>query len=289
MGKLVFVVSLAALLVAGPAAGAQAGTVPAPKKDAPVAKPPAPAKRVLTAEERTACGDELDVLEKRAKLFEAQGLSRTEIARRNEASQAALEDCLRNHRLNRDAERERAEDLAELERRAGPDASDATRAEAWAQIRRGRLASKPPSRLTPEERAELAAGSGAELAETRATLDSVHARDPAFMRMVHSSLACYHGVRRDRLKDELAHEDALAKIGEGDCQRVYALKNELKLSEEVLARSKEAAKGYPQGLARCTEEKVAVLAHCLANHFEGKKVEPACESEEIQQYLRFIK
>lgn len=289
MGKLAFVVSLAALLGAGPASAAQAGSAPATKKDAPTPKPPAPARRTLTAEERAACGDELEVIEKRVKLFESQGLSRTEIARRNETAQAALEDCLRDHRLNRDSDRERAEDLAELERRAGPEASDATRAEAWAQIRRERLASKPPSKLTAEERAELAAGSGAELAETRATLDSTHARDPAFMRMVHSSLACYHGVRRDRLKDELAHEDALAKIGEGDRQRVYALKNELKQSEEVLARSREAARGYPQGLAKCTEEKVAVLAHCLANRFESRVAEAACESEEIQQYIRFIK
>ena len=109
------------------------------------------------------------------------------------------------------------------------------------------------------------------------------------MRMVHSSLACYHGVRRDRLKDDLRHEEALLKLGQGDKQKAYSLKSELRTSDDVLARSREAAKGFPGGLARCTEEKVAVLAHCLAIRFEGKQQEPACESEEIQQYLRFIK
>ncbi|HET9552815.1 MAG TPA: hypothetical protein VFP50_07595, partial [Anaeromyxobacteraceae bacterium] len=142
---------------------------------------------------------------------------------------------------------------------------------------------------TAEEREELRAGSSADLAETQATLDKVHAKDPVFMRVVHSSLACYHGVRKDRLKDELRHEEALLKLGQGDKQKAYSLKAELRVSDEVLARSKDASRGYAGGLARCTEEKVAVLAHCLAIRFEGQKQEPACESEEIQQYIRFIK
>jgi len=163
------------------------------------------------------------------------------------------------------------------------------RSEIWTQLRLERLSVKPVAELTEEERAELRAGSRAEMAETHATLDTVHARDPAFMRVVHSSLACYHGVRRDRIKDDLRHEEALLKLGQGSRQKAYSLKSDLRLSDDVLARAREATKGYRDGLGRCTEEKVAVLAHCLAIRFEGQVQEPACESEEIQQYIRFIK
>jgi len=243
----------------------------------------------LSSEERAACDAELDTLENRVRLFTGQGLGKAEIQKRNEPAQASLDECVRTYRLNRNAQKSREADLAELERRAGPSASDETRSEIWTQIRLERLSAKPLAELTAEEREELRAGSSADLAETQATLDKVHAKDPAFMRVVHSSLACYHGVRKDRLKDDLRHEDALLKLGQGDKQKAYALKSELRTSEEVLTRSKEAARSFPGGLARCTEEKVAILAHCLASRFEGQQPEPACESEEIQQYIRFIK
>lgn len=243
----------------------------------------------LTSTDRAACAAEVEVLEKRLKLFGGQGLSKAEIARRNESSQAALDECVRIGRLTRAAEAERAADVAELDRRAGPDASEEVRSEIWTQLRLERLSAKPSSQLTEEEKAELRAGNKAELAETHATLDTAHAKDPGFMRLVHSSLACYHGVRRDQLKDELRHEESLLKLGKGDRQKVYALKSDLRQSDDVLARSREAATGYRDGLARCTEEKVAVLAHCLSVRFDGKRPEPACESEEIQQYIRFIK
>lgn len=273
------VLALTAALTAAPLALAA---------DAPAKRGAAP-PRGLGPEEREACAGELDVLEKRVALFEGQGLGKAEIQKRNEAPQAALDECLRTFRLNRNAQKARDADLAELERRAGPNASDDVRSAIWTQLRLERLSAKPRSELTAEEQEELRAGSSADLAETQALLDKVHVKDPVFMRMVHSSLACYHGVRRDRIKDEMRHEEALLKLGQGDKRKSYALKSELRTSDEVLARSREAAKGYPGGLARCTEEKVAILAHCLAIRFDGKQQEPACESEEIQQYIRFIK
>ena len=245
--------------------------------------------RTMGAEERDACAADLEVLEKRSRLFEQQGLKPPEIARRNETAQLGLDECVRAWRRRRVAEKERLADLAELERRAGPDATEAQRDEAWAAIRRERLSGKPPAQLTAEERAELKAGTKAELAETHATLDTVHARDPAFMRTVHSALACYHGVRRDRIREDLAHEQSLVKLGQGDKNRVYSLQSELRQSDDVLIRSREAAKGFKDGLGRCTEERVAILAHCLAIRFEDRAHEPACDSEEIQQYIRFIK
>jgi hypothetical protein len=268
---------LAALALGAPAA-------------APAArKPAAPARTALSLEEQDACRMEVEALDRRRRLFEGQGLSPAEIARRNAASQAALDECVAGYRAGRTAELERLADLKELERRTGPDATEAQRAEAWAQIRRERLAAKDPRTLTDAERAELAAGAKAELAETHATLDTVHARDQGFMRMVHSALACYHGVRRTRLKDDEAHEKALAKAGHGNRTRLYALKSAVRESDEVLARSREAAKGFKDGLLPCGDEKVAVLAHCLAVRFDDHRTEPACESEEIQQYVRFIK
>jgi hypothetical protein len=245
--------------------------------------------RSMSAEERDACAADLEVLEKRTRLFEQQGLRPSEIAKRNETAQLGLDECVRAWRRQRTAEKERLADIAELERRTGPNATEAQRDEAWAQIRRERLSGKPPSQLTAEEKAELRAGTNAELAETHATLDTVHAKDPVFMRLVHSALACYHGVRRDRIKEDLSHEQSLVKLGQGDRNRVYSLKSDLRQSDEVLARSREAARGFKEGLGRCTEEKVAILAHCLAIRFEERFNEPACESEEIQQYIRFIK
>jgi hypothetical protein len=279
MGKiLALAAALAVVVPLQPGAAPRAATTPAAARPKP-----------LTDLEKEACAGELDVLAKRARFFQAQGLGAAEIARKNELSQQTLDECLAAFRRKRDVELEKLADMNELDRRAGPDAPEAIRAETWTQIRRERLAGKPRSRLTPEEKAELTAGSKAEEAETHATLDTFHARDPAFMRMVHSALACYHGVRRDKVKDQLAAEQARVQRGGGDRQKVYALQAQLKQSEDVLARSREASREFKDGLRRCTEEQVAVLTRCLTVQFEERPAEPACESEEIQQYIRFIK
>ncbi len=245
--------------------------------------------RPLTDLEKESCSAELRVLDRRVRFFQGQGLGPAEIARRNELPRRTLGECLSAFRRNREVELERLEDMNELDRRVGPDASEAARAEAWAQIQRERLAGKPRSLLTPAEKAELTAGSKAEEAETHATLDTFHAGDPAFMRMVHSALACHHGVRRDKLRDQLAVEQARVRRGGGDRRKIYALQARLKQTNEVLARSHEASRQFKNGLRRCTEEQVAVLTRCLTVQFEERPAEPACESEEIQQYIRFIK
>jgi hypothetical protein len=281
MGKVLALV--AALAVAAPL---QPGAAP-PKAATPTAAKAPP--RPLSDLEKEACAAELEVLEKRGKFFQAQGVSPTEIAHRNELAQATLEECLTGYRLKRAAELEKLADMKELDRRVGPEASEAVRTETWTQIRRERLAGKPRSKLTAEEKAELAAGTKAEEAETHATLDTHNARDPAFMRMVHSALACYHGVRRDRLKDQLSAEQARLKRGDGDRQKVYALQSQLKQSDDVLARSREASRQWKGGLRKCTEEQVAILTRCLAVQFEDRPADSACDSEEIQQYIRFIK
>ena len=279
MGK--FIALAAALVVAAPLHPGAAPQGSAPAATRAKATP-------LDDLEKEACDAELDVLEKRVKFFQAQGVGAAEIGRRNELAQSTLGECLAGYRLKRAAELEKLADMKELDRRVGPEASDTVRAEAWTQIRRGRLASKPRSRLTAEEKAELAAGSKAEVAETHATLDTHNAKDPAFMRMVHSSLACYHGVRRAKLKDQLTAEQARLTRGEGDRQKAYALQSQLKQSDEVLSRSREASRQWKDGLRKCTEERVAVLTRCLAVRFEDRPAEPACDSEEIQQYIRFI-
>jgi hypothetical protein len=257
------------------------------KEPAPAAAKATP--RPLTDLEKESCAAELAVLEKRGQFFQGQGVPPAEIVHRNELAQATLDECLATFRVKRAAELEKLADMNELDRRVGPNASDAVRAEAWAQIRRERLAGKPRSRLTEEEKAELAAGSRAEVAETHATLDTHHAKDPAFMRMVHSALACYHGVRRDKLKDQLAVEQARLDKGQGDRQKVYGLQADLKQSNDVLARSREAARQWKNGLRKCSEEQVAILTRCLAVQFEDRPADPACDSEEIQQYVRFVR
>ncbi|WP_242394217.1 hypothetical protein [Anaeromyxobacter oryzisoli] len=257
----------------------------------PVAsKAPPPHRDVpMSAEEKAFCADELGVVERRARLFQAQGLSAAEIDRRNEGVQQNVAECRQRFGAEQRRAAEKQADLAELERRVGPDATELERQRAWRQLRRERLAVKPASALTADERAELQAGTQEELAATHRTLDTTHARDPRFMRQVHSALACYHGERRAALELEIAHEESLAKVGGGDRTRLYVLRSDLRQSDEVLARSREAARELPDGLARCSEPQTAVLAHCLGIRAEGKKAEPACESEELQQYLRFVR
>jgi hypothetical protein len=276
MPTLALVLALATTVAPAPAAKAAAR--PAARGEAP-----------WTEEERSFCAAELEALEKRTRLFEAQRLPEPEIARRNASAAAAVADCRRRFVAAQRRLRDEREDLEELDRRTHANATELEREQVWRQIRRERLSSRSPSSLTEEERAELQAGSSEELRETHDALDSAHARDRGFMRQVHSALACYHGGRRESVAAELAHEESLVKLGTGDRTRVYGLKSQLRESEDVLERSREAARTFPEGLLRCSDPQTAVLAHCLGVAFEGKDAEPACESEAIQQYVRFIK
>ncbi len=256
---------------------------------APRAARPASTEPQLSDEEKAFCEAELDVVDRRKRLFEAQKLSAAEIARKNEPQVGALVECRDRFRAQQRRADEEKQDLEEAARRAGPNATEKERERAWREVRRERLASKSRSSLTAEERAELAAGTPEEISATHSALDTAHAQDSAFMRTVHSALACYHSDRKAELERQISSEQALVKLGSGDRQRLYALRSELRQSEEVLERSREEARRFPAGLERCTTPAVAVLAHCLAIGFQDKRTEPACESEEIQQYVRFVK
>ncbi len=109
------------------------------------------------------------------------------------------------------------------------------------------------------------------------------------MRIVHSAVACFHGERRVELREAVASEERMLKVATGDRQRLYGLRSELRQTDDVLARNAEAARALPSGLERCTAPTVAVVAHCLGVRLSGTRVEPACESEEIQQYVRFAR
>lgn len=261
---------------------------PSAARPAAAARAAAPAAP-LSADEEAYCEEEIGVVERRRKVFVGQGLGPREIARRNAAALLALEECRAAFRAHRRRTLEERQDLAEVARRVGPDATEKERAQAWREVRRERLAARSPSTLTAEERAELAAGMPEELAATRAALDAAHARDPAFMRVVHSALACFHGERRESLEEQIGSERALLALGNGDRQRLYALRSALRESEEVLARSREAARGYRGGLEGCASPGIALVSHCLAVRFQDRRSEPACDSEEIQQYVRLVK
>ncbi len=241
----------------------------------------------LSDEEAAFCAEELELVERRAAIFEGQGLSASESAQRNEAPLRSLAECRDRFRARQRSAREQQEDVEEVKRRVGPDATEKEREQAFREIRRERLASKPSSQLTPAERAELAAGMQDEMKATHAALDGAHARDPAFMRVVHSALSCYHGDRKAELETQIASEEALLKLGTGDRQQLYALRSDLRQSEEVLARTREVTAGRP--LERCSTPSIALITHCMGVRFQGKPPEAMCESEEIQQYVRFVK
>lgn len=243
----------------------------------------------MSEEEQDFCASELDVVERRRKIFEAQKLSPSEVARRNEPQLAALRECRDRFRADTRRAAEQREDLEEVGRRAGPNATELERDRIWREVRRERLASKSPSSLNAQEKAELAEGMGEELQATHRALDNAHHRDPSFMRVVYSAIACFHGERRTDLRDQISSEQSLLKLGTGDRQKLYTLQSELRVSEEVLARNNEAFRSIPAGPERCSSPTVAVVAHCLAIRLAGTRSEPGCESEEIQQYVRFVK
>jgi hypothetical protein len=253
------------------------------------AAPQKPSAAPLSDEEKAYCARELTVVEQRRRIFEAQGLPPAEIARKNESEEQAMTECRRRYKLEQRRVVEEQAEQDEIARRAGPNPTEIELDRVTREVRRERLAAKRPADLTPEEKAELAAGMQEEMAATHAMMDTVHARDPAFMRQVHSALACYHGDRAEMLSASVQEEQTHVKLGSGNRQKLYALQSDLRQSQEVLSRSREAARGYAGGLLRCSDARTAILAHCLAIRFEGRKSEPACESEEIQQYVRFVK
>jgi DNA-binding CsgD family transcriptional regulator len=266
--------------------------VPALAAAAVTAGVPGPARAAagmpkLSDEEAAYCAEELDVVERREELFASQGLSQGEIARRNEAQLRAVNECRDRYRAQQRRASEHKEDLEEVQRRAGPNATEKEREQAWREIRRERLASKPTSQLTPEEKAELAAGMQDEVDATHAALDHAHAQDPAFMQIVYSALSCYHGDRKAEIQDQIASEEALLRVGTGDRQRLYALKSELRQSEDVLQRTREASAG--RALERCSSGSIPVIAHCMGLRFQGRRADAMCESEQIQQYVRLVK
>lgn len=256
--------------------------------------PPAPAVAAESAaareaEENAYCADELKMVENRRRLFASQGLPPFVIKQKNAAAEEAVAECRAKFRREKQSELDFAEDEAEAIARAGPKATAEQRIKAWKEVRRERLASKRVADLSPEERAELAAGEGDEMSATHKAMDLAHANDPYFMRISHSALACYHGQRRDRLTGQIREEESLLKLGTGDRQRFYTLTSDRKLSDEVLKQVNAAAARYSGGLVRCDDRQVAVLAHCLALRLESPRRQPACEAEEIQQYLRLVK
>jgi hypothetical protein len=264
---------IASLMVAAPRPGAAA----------------AAAADTLSEDERVFCASEREILEKRGKVFEAQKLSPAEIARKNETQLQDLKDCRERFQAQARRAREEKQDVDEVTRRAGANATEIERERVYKEVRRERLASKSPSSLTAAEKAELAAGMGDEMNATHRALDDAHQRDPQFMRVIYSALACYHGERRASLKEAIASEERMLKLGSGDRTKLYSLRSELRQSEEVLSRNDEAIRTLPNGTDRCTSPTVAVVAHCLGVRLASTRAEPACESEEIQQYVRFVK
>jgi hypothetical protein len=248
-----------------------------------------PASSPPATTEETFCADELDMLARRRRIFEAEGLAGDEVERRNAPQLRALAECRERFRWQRreaDAVQREAEDIA---RRAGPNATEKERAAARREIRLERLAAKKASLLTREERAELEEGMKEEMVATHAALDRAHARDRAFMRTVHSALACYHADRREALQNQIASEEALVQFGTGDKQALYALQGELRNSEQVLARSREIGRSHALGLEPCGGASIALLAYCIGVHYERKAALAACEAEDVQQYLRFAR
>jgi hypothetical protein len=241
------------------------------------------------AEENASCADEIQMVENRRKLFAAQGLSPGEIAVKNAQAEVAVADCRKKFRREKQAEVDFAADEAEALQRAGPKGTPEQKMRAWKEVRRERLAAKSPGELTAEERTELAAGESDEMKATHRAMDAAHANDPAYMRVAHSALACYHGDRKAKLTGLIQEEENLLKLGTGDRQRYYGLVSDRTQSETVLQQVGTAAARYPGGLSRCEDRRIAVLSHCLALRLEGGKRQPSCEAEEIQQYLRLVK
>jgi len=127
---------------------------PTPATEAEIVEPPQQPslarERGLSPVEEAACAGEIQVVERRRRLFRSQGLTEDEVAERNAPAEAQLALCARR-------EREERALLAEVERRTPPRATEQVRAAVAQQLRLDRARARSAEERTEEDRRLLAA------------------------------------------------------------------------------------------------------------------------------------
>ncbi len=209
-----------------------------------------PSARSLAPPEREACADEIRVLQNRRRLFAGQNLSETELRRRNAAAEGALAECVRQFREGRS--------------------------------RRPDRPANPGEKLSPEEASKREQ-------ERRQRLDEAHRRDPRFMRELLSAVICYQRQKKERAETGVDEENRFARLGgEPDRLKLYRYQSDLSRASRSLGIARKEIAEYGAPLP-CQEEKLAVLAHCLAVQDGEAQRDEGCFAEEVRQYLRLLR
>lgn len=171
--------------------------------------------------------------------------------------------------------------LSEAELRRRNAAAEQSLAECVQEFREADLLAKTGAKPTPEEVAERQQ-------ERRQRLDEAHRRDPRFMRELLSSVICFQREKKERAESGIEEENRLARLGgEPDKLALYRYQADLSQASRSLAMARREIAEY--GAPLSCEEKVAVLAHCLAAKEGDVERDQGCLVEEIQQYLRLLK
>jgi len=209
-----------------------------------------PSARSLTPPEREACAGEIRVLQNRRRLFAGQNLPEGELRRRNAAAEQALAECVQQFQERR---------------RRDPDHP-----------------ANPREKISPEEARQRSQ-------ERRLRLDEAHRRDPRFMREVLSAVICYQRQKKERAENGIDEENRFARLGrEPDKLALYRHQSDLSRASRSLGIARKEIAEYGQPLS-CDDEKIAVVAHCLAVQDGDAQRDEGCFAEEIQQYLRLLK
>lgn len=209
-----------------------------------------PSARPLSDPEREACADEVKVLQNRRRLFAGQNLPEAELGRRNAAAEEALADCVREFRERRRRDADRPA---------------------------GARAKASPEQLRQREQ------------ERRQQLDEAHRRDSRFMREVLSAVVCWEREKKERAEAGIDEENRFARLGrDPDKLALYRYQADLTRASRSLAIARKELAAYGQPIP-CEDEKIAVVAHCVAVQDGDAERDEGCFAEEVQQYLRLLK
>ncbi|HET6923958.1 MAG TPA: hypothetical protein VFI16_12495, partial [Anaeromyxobacteraceae bacterium] len=182
--------------------------------------------------------------------FAGQNLPEGEVRRRNAPAERALAECVQRFREHR---------------RRDPDHP-----------------ANPGEKIGPGEARQRTP-------EQRLRLDEARRRDPRVMRDVLSAVICHQREKKERAENGIDEENRFARLGgEPDRHKLYRYQADLSRASRSLGIARKEIAEYGAPLS-CEEERLAVLAHCLAVQDGDAQRDEGCLAEEIQQYLRLLR
>lgn len=239
--------------------------------------------RGLAADEAEFCRQELDTLERRARVLEGKGLPPAEVKKRNAAYEQFLSECRGRFRGARRQEEAELRLRQEIAARTPVGATEVERERIAREVRLSHARARPRQELSPADRQLLEEAEAAEASRRRA---EARLHDPALRRKALSGQRCVHLGRRDLHRRQLQEEERIGGLDGGDRQRRYFLRAEIKREEEAL-RVSAAELATAGGPLPCRDPFVARVAECIQAH-DADRAEPACAATELREALQVL-